>query len=72
MDRSKVIGRRISQIIIDEGITCAAFGESIGSSRTAVHEWTSGTRVPYAPKLIQICETYHVSADWLLGIVDQK
>lgn len=48
------------------------FGALIGVSRASISYYENGTRTADVEILGKICEKYHVSADWLLGLTDAK
>ena len=43
-----------------------------GVSKTAVNYWMNGDRYPSAEGIILICQAFNVSADWLLGLQEEK
>ncbi len=52
-----------------QGNTSATdFAKKIGLSRQTVGFYLNGDRIPDSETLIQICQSCHVSADWLLGL----
>jgi len=45
-------------------------GEAIGIGRNAVSEIECGRKTTTAEKIAKICQHYHISADYLLGLSD--
>ena len=56
----------------EEGITQSALAENLGVSQSAVAQWEAGTRVPTAGAIVAIARYFDTSADFILGIVDEK
>ncbi len=56
----------------EEGITQSALAEKLGVSQSAVAQWEAGTRVPTAGAIVAIARYFDTSADFILGIVDEK
>ena len=48
------------------------FAQFLGISRQTVGFYCNGDRIPDALVLRQICEKCNVSADWLLGLADER
>ena len=68
-----IIGQRIQQLITDEGINQSEMGRRLGGVRPSIISyWINGDREPRSATIIRICEEFDVSADWLLGLTDDK
>lgn len=50
------------------GLTQIELGERIGVNNNKVHDWEIGRGLPRADHLAALCQTLHISADWLLGL----
>ena len=50
----------------------AQFAEKLGVSEGAVQSWESGASVPDTDVVVKIAKTFNVSADWLMGLSDQR
>ena len=57
---------RIAVVRKAAGLTQEQLGERLGVSRQAVSKWESGQTVPDAVTIAKLCETLHVSADYVL------
>lgn len=57
---------RIAMVRKAAGLTQEQLGERLGVSRQAVSKWESGQTVPDAVTIARLCETLHVSADYVL------
>ena len=68
--RLPVMKERLKELQGDMSAT--DFAKKIGLSRQTVGFYLNGDRIPDSETLIQICHNCHVSADWLLGLSDEK
>lgn len=48
------------------------FAAKIGVKQTSYSSWERGVKDPLAQTLVQISNTLGVSADWLLGLSDER
>ncbi len=62
------VGLRILELRRKHRMSQGKFAECIFSSPSAVGQWERGMRFPPCETIILICNTFNVSADWLLGI----
>lgn len=65
-----MIGERLSEIRKDHGDTQADLAEKLNASIYAVRSWEQEKSTPSHEMLISICQMYHVSSDYLLGLTD--
>lgn len=49
------------------GLSQEKLAEEIGVSRQAISKWETGEAIPEVSKVIALCKTFGVSADWLLN-----
>lgn len=66
------LGERIKQIRKDYKETQAQLEDAIGSCRTSIHHYETGKTLPDAYILKQIALHYNVSADFMLGLTDER
>lgn len=59
-------GQRLKQARLRHGLTQASLGLEWGRSRGAIARYEDGTSYPEVDLVIQFCERYQESADWLL------
>ena len=64
--------RKLLELRREKDMSQAQFAEFLGISRQTVGFYESGERTPNADFLRVICERCHVSADWLLGLSENK
>ena len=62
---------RLSEYIVSTGLSKRKFAESVGVSAMSISDWTNGKIQPNAESIYLICKTYHISADYLLGLIDE-
>lgn len=67
---NKMIASRINKLRTSAGLSQAAFGASIGTTQAALSAYEKGIRTPSLDMLINISNRYHVSIDWLSGLID--
>ena len=62
------IGQRIKKILDNQGMTQKELAEKSGVTELAISRYVHDERIPQTLILIDICDTLHVSSDYLLGI----
>jgi transcriptional regulator with XRE-family HTH domain len=68
----KIFSQRLSEVINENENSNAGFAKKIGVSSSIVSLYLAGKRNPKGTMLYNIAKTCHVSADWLLGLSDNK
>ncbi len=65
---------RLAQLQAGAGLSQSAFAQAIGIDRSALSQLTSGQnpRLPRAETLLALATRYQVSADWLLGLTEDR
>lgn len=48
------------------------FSKRTGYAPSTVSAWCTGVRMPNSFALLNICQEFNVSADWLLGLKEEK
>lgn len=56
----------------EEGVTQAELAKRLNASQSAIAQWEAGTRVPTAQAIVALARYFDTSADFLLGLVDEK
>lgn len=64
--KPQLVGERINDLIRERNISQREFAKKLGVRDSIVSMWIWGTREPRVATVIRICETFDVSADWLL------
>ncbi len=70
MFSKELFGKRIYELRKDYDETQAALGEVLGIGKNQISEIERGNATTSAERIALICEHYHVSADYLLGLTD--
>ena len=63
---------RIKELRLSKKMSQVEFGHKISASKQTVSNWESGYATPTLDMFQKICETFHVSADYLLGLEPQN
>lgn len=69
---NEIIGCRLRELCERESISVGEFARRAQVSVSSAHHWARGDYAPTAPALYQIATTYHVSVDWLLGLIPEE
>lgn len=56
----------------EEGETQAQLAKRLGVAQSTVAQWEAGTRKPSAEAVVALARCFDTSADFLLGLVDEK
>lgn len=59
---------RIKTLREDAGMTQAELARRLGITRSSVNGWEMGLALPSTALLVELSRTFHVSADYLLGL----
>jgi len=70
MFSKQLFGQRIFELRKGHNETQAALAELLGIGKSQVSEIENGRHTTSAERIALICEHYHVSADYLLGLTD--
>ena len=64
----QTIGDRLYEIRAERDLSYREIARMIGTTNTVWRRWETDETIPSAKVIIAICETFNVSADWLLGL----
>jgi len=67
-----IFGERLREIRERTGESRETLGKEIGVSISQISEIENGRKGTTLEKLVALCRHYQVSADYLLGLVDEK
>jgi len=68
----KIFGQRLLALRKENGETQTQLAELLGVGKTQISGMEKGCSFTTLEKLVLICEHYHVSSDYLLGLSDFK
>lgn len=68
----RVLAGRLRAWLVENRVTQAYFGELVGADAGAVNRWAAGVNAPSAEYLARIAAVTGLSADYLLGLTDDK
>lgn len=66
----ELFGKRLREVRKQNHETQADLAELIDSVKSHVSEMEHGKKITTAEKIVLICEHYHISSDYLLGLSD--
>ncbi len=61
---------RIKELRKEHGLTQKQLAQMLGKSETGLASWEQGLSEPCVADIIKLCEIFHVSSDYLLGITE--
>lgn len=64
--------KRLEQIMVERQLYPAQIAKITGIKRTVIYAYVDGTHQPTAFNIKRLAIGLNVSADWLLGITDDK
>lgn len=67
-----IFGKRILEIKNDLGLSYAQMGELTGVDKRNFSAWVNQYKMPNADMVIKIAKGLNVSADWLLGLSNER
>ena len=67
-----VFSQRIELLRTEQGMTKRRFALFVGTSSSVVSWWDKGRNSPSVYMIFQIARAFDVSADWLLGLTDER
>ena len=70
MFSKELFGQRLKEVRTRSKETQQDLAEYLDSAKNSISEIENGKRTTTAEKIAMICEHYHISADYLLGLSD--
>ena len=72
MEFKDIFSQRLQTLCKSAGENQETLGAVIGIGKTGVSEMENGRKTTTLEKLAVICQHYNVSADYLLGLTDER
>lgn len=72
MNEMEIMRKRILMLIAESNMGIGEFSTYLGISYETMRLWVKGDRTPWASNIVRICKACDVSADWLLGLKDER
>ena len=70
MVNAKKVADRLKEIRAELKLSQEKFGKILSVSQDTVSLWETGKSLPSVETVIELCERYGVSADYVLGLED--
>ena len=71
-DPKTVVGERLAIIKEERSLTMQQMADDLNIYHHDIYRWLTKYEYPNITNLKKICKTYNVSADWLLGLTDER
>lgn len=62
---------RLALLLDNSDMTIKELAKKLGCGTTTIRAWKAGMSMPDAKGVADLAEIFGVSADWLLGLVDE-
>lgn len=72
MAHKDTFGERLNMVLYEQELSQADLDKRTGIGRANISRYVCNKQMPTVDSLIAICKTLGVSADWLLGLNDEK
>lgn len=69
---TRVMGARFAELMIERGMSQQDTSYALRLSPTVINRWVKGKHAISAANIVTICRYFDVSADWLLGLSDER
>lgn len=66
------LGEKLLYLRLNRNMSQKLVATRIGVERKTYAAYENGTRLPQVDKIIKLCQLYHVTADYILGIRGDK
>ena len=71
-DIRKAFLQRFRQLVAESNQTQIEVSKGTGINKKLINRYLQGEIIPYTMNVCGICEYFQVSADWLLGLTDER
>lgn len=70
MIKTLYLGDKLRALRLEKGLTQQQLSEKVGLAKGSISAYEKSAKYPSIDVLIKLCEIFHVSADYLLGLSD--
>lgn len=68
----RVIAERLQLLMLERGLSQQRLSYELEVGPSVINRWAKGRNAMSASSIITICRYFNVSADWLLGLSDER
>ena len=68
---NKTIGKSIKEKRIEQGLSQQTLANLIGVTHASISYWENARQEPSASAIVKLAQFFDVTADYLLGIIDE-
>lgn len=72
LDIRNAFRKRFRQLVAESNQTQVEIAKGTGINKKLINRYLQGEIIPYTMNVCGICEYFQVSADWLLGLTDER
>ena len=65
-----IFSLRLKELRLKKGLSRLELAKDIGFSLKSIISYEKGKSLPHYGNFVKICQYFHVSADYMLGLVD--
>ena len=62
------LSERLKELRVEKNLTQSELGQLLSVSQDTVSLWEKGKSTPTVEYILKLCQIFHVSADYLLGL----
>lgn len=66
------INEKITLLKNEKGLNTLQLSKALGVGNSIMYHLEKGRNLPSAEMIVKICNLFHVSADWLLGLKEER
>ena len=72
LDIRNAFRKRFRQLVAESNQTQVEIAKGTGINKKLISRYLQGEIIPYTMNVCRVCEYFQVSADWLLGLTDER
>lgn len=67
-----ITAARLRELLTERDLTAQALSFELRINQGGISRWLKAETMPNANSIVQLCRFFNVSADWLLGLSDER